>query len=846
MAENSKVPWLLGLCLQGELAGQYVLDPQAPEQEPGRKVAPAAAGDTQPPELVLDDLAPITIFVGANNSGKSRLMRGLFCERTFPRFKLGATVGQSERRELASEIRRICNIIAANSVVSGFSGGWLMPSQRNPSAREDVGHINAILGTIESEMLRVRQGVRGAVASRYRSGSERLDELLACQQSMSDLGLTAGIREAGTIKRCYVPMLRGMRPPYSPAMRDQSAANPGQDDLYKERTVHDYFDKKMPKGASGSGYEIFTGLSLYTDLRRRLLGRTQQERDTVREYEAYLSDNFFPGRPVTLVPVEDGDNDVVHIKIGDEDGYPIHQLGDGMQSLIVCSYPILMESDEGCLFFLEEPDIGMHPSLQRSFVQALIQSHRQKHHQFFLTTHSNHLLDLLEDQQLVSIFSFSEIESANRNAPSSSASKSTSSAATTPRFRIRSTPQRDRTALLELGVRPSATYLANATIWVEGISDAAYLRAYMEAFVAYLATVGDADHKELAMRLSQYKEDRHYAFVEYNGANLTHFGFAGDASLNVNATAENVLSPTTTTRAQFLCGHALVIADGDIENKAERIANLGKALGDRFILLPGKEIENLIPEEMVRAQLRQEAVNTSTATGTPGDADTHKTSSDAIRYCDYARKGDHGSFVGLGEYLSRVGSSGHLKASGVPGSGTLTPYKKKKWSSQNGIPARISEARLAIEEAPEPRTAPGSSPDLPGYLTQDILWLCILIYAHVATENHDRDAAGILRRLKIFIRDVMQCPDEPWPIRVPPPPAIEAPISVVSPVNSAYLDQLPSPRTCLLSLFIDHRQNVRPVQSNDDEATNSYPAPDTSSAQAAPQAVAAGDQPISH
>jgi hypothetical protein len=47
----------------------------------------------------------------------------------------------------------------------------------------------------------------------------------------------------------------------------------------------------------------------------------------------------------------------------------------------------------------------------------------------------------------------------------------------------------------------------------------------MEAFVHYLNVRGDAWGKSLAHRLAQYKEDRHYAFVEYSGANLTHYSF---------------------------------------------------------------------------------------------------------------------------------------------------------------------------------------------------------------------------------------------------------------------------------------------------------------------------------
>jgi hypothetical protein len=103
--------------------------------------------------------------------------------------------------------------------------------------------------------------------------------------------------------------------------------------------------------------QIFTGLSLYSDLCEHLLAKTQAKRDSIRDYEHSLSTKFIAGQDLTLIPVEEGKNDVVHIKIGNNDEYPIHDLGDGMQSLIICTYPIVTEPEPGSLFFLEEPDL---------------------------------------------------------------------------------------------------------------------------------------------------------------------------------------------------------------------------------------------------------------------------------------------------------------------------------------------------------------------------------------------------------------------------------------------------------------------------------------------------------
>ena len=71
MAESNgqdvHVPWFSGLCLEGEVAGQYEIERPGSQQE--------VQDTTKDGVLELEGLAPITIFVGANNSGKSRLMR---------------------------------------------------------------------------------------------------------------------------------------------------------------------------------------------------------------------------------------------------------------------------------------------------------------------------------------------------------------------------------------------------------------------------------------------------------------------------------------------------------------------------------------------------------------------------------------------------------------------------------------------------------------------------------------------------------------------------------------------------------------------------------------------------
>jgi hypothetical protein len=512
---------------------------------------------------------------------------------------------------------------------------------------------------------------------------------------------------------------------------------------------------------------IFTGLSLYCDIRKRLLAPTYEERKSIRDYEIFLSVNFFQGREVTLTPAmhnqEGKENDVVHIKIGDNEDRPIYALGDGMQSLIICTYPIITELQRGSLFFLEEPDLCMHPSLQRVFLKVLRDSYIEKGHQFFLTTHSNHLLDLLEDDDLVSIFSFSEITdpAPDPDAPSE-ADNMANPQSTQPAqrfFRIRPSNLRDRQTLLELGVRPSATYLANATVWVEGVSDYAYLRAYMEAFVHYLKVRGNdwgknsMNGKSLAQRLEEYKEDRHYAFVEYSGANLTHFSF-GDADCDEG---QGQATSSIVTNVPYLCSKAIVIADGDItdSNKGDRWKLFANQLDERFIRLPCKEIENLIPDGLMKSQIRED------------DSNIDMTKLTEVKYADY-RKLE----LGVGDYLSNFTFVTKLYAGK---SGTLTAYRKKMWSSNaKGIPWLVRQAierdikRIKDGTGNPENTGNTQSnevavaiPELPSYLTQDLIWLSVCLYTHIAECNHDTKTKEELKVLQEFIRrqgEVLQAP----------------------------------------------------------------------------------------
>ena len=732
------MPWFSGLCLEGEVAEQYEMECPGSQQE---HQEPTKAG-----MLELDGLAPITIFVGANNTGKSRLMRELFGLEYAVRTKLRHRSLEAVSREVEGadfeykkSIESWLVELTPAKMASKFKDGWMLESGRQ--------HVSEVLRSHDHDLAR---------------SGPNYSRVMEIRSVLKGCGIENALPAIQGAKRCYVPMLRGMRPPL--LIPSQVLDNESEKDLYEKRTFHDYFEaKKLPRGfcdENDTRHLIFTGLGLYGDLRRRLLAKTQAIRDSVRKYEQFLSSHFFAGQEVILIPVEEGNNDVVHIKIGNKEERRIYDLGDGMQSLIICTYPIVTETEPGSLFFLEEPDLCMHPSLQRTFLEVLKTYYRKMGHQFFITTHSNHLLDLLEDNELVSIFSFSEIADrapAPTDPSQADSGSNPQQSKHKPSFRIRPSNLTDRQTLVELGVRPSATFLANATIWVEGVSDCAYLRAYMEAFVHYLKIRGNdwgkngINGKSLAQRLEEYKEDRHYAFVEYSGANLTHYSFITGSRDNSQAE----VGPDIVTSVPNLCARAIVIADGDITkaSKGNRWMRFAKQLDERFIILPCKEIENLIPEILMRSQVSRDYDHIDVK------------DLDKIKYIGYRTPKK-----GVGAYLSAFK---FIKANYTTSSGTLNPYRKDAWASnQKGIPwllrQELQKGRQELNEGENKGADIGvpvfaghsqaneelrANQNLPSYLTQDLIWLCVCLYVHIAKCNHDQEAEQKLKEFQQFIRD---------------------------------------------------------------------------------------------
>ena len=518
------------------------------------------AGEDKLQPSRLEGLSKINIFVGANNSGKSRLIRNLakVDEILFEPREEAFPWGHPLRNfsMVSSELPERINTPdqTGHAIVNQL--GLRIPFE--DLGKQGLRGLTAVPLT-RKQQTKATSGishVREKLNSLIRSYSSKLQihglrhvarELDSLKESVDHAAEYEGA--AAEIERVYIPTLRTLR-------------DLGNHTLFRSRTVDDY---KIPEET------ILTGQSLYQEVESLLRG-TLTDRETLREFEVWLSKSFFEGSPVALIPRIS--QTTLTVKIGDEHEKPIHELGDGIQSLLILTFPLFRKSNKHLLVFMEEPELFLHPWLQRAFLEVL--SERFPKHQYFLTTHSNHFLDLTLDLPDVSVYTLEKhidnsVSSRERNAD----------------FHIRQVSRDDRKPLELLGVRNSSVFLSNCTIWVEGVTDRRYIAHWLKLY--------QERDEERSVKPRVFKEDLHYSFVEYGGGNITHFSFL-DEDDEIDPAEKRIL-------VDRLCAKLFLIIDKDGDKKSERKALLERRLADRFYCLPGREIENLLKPEVIQRVL---------------------------------------------------------------------------------------------------------------------------------------------------------------------------------------------------------------------------------------------------
>jgi AAA15 family ATPase/GTPase len=516
----------------------------------------------------IDNLNRLNILIGPNNSGKSRFLRELFSDKN-----LKIENSELDFKKIRNELSLMLSEISAelDSLRYEDISGPNIPSikislQKYINDIESVymRDIDRLLNEITAfwSWLKNFQTTNTILKKNVYSTGTSLERLTNIVKSIVDkhsesVDLLIPSAFQSYSDAIYIPILRGLRPTQINGEKFDE-----MQDNYCKRTIRDYF-----KGSNIKEKEIFTGLRLYEDTKKMLLG-SREERIKIRQFENFLSAAFFNKQELTLIP--NIDDDSLHVSIGSEE-WPIYKIGDGIQSIIILLYPLFFNQGKKVLVFIDEPENSMHPGLQRLFIETIMHE-RFSSFQYYITTHSNHFLDITLDFNNISVYSFK---------------KTTQQLNGNSKYIIENSSN-DNVSILDLiGAVNSSVFLSNCTIWVEGITDRLYIKKYLEIYQRHL--------QEKNKNKREYREDYNFSFVEYSGGNLTHWIFSNDG------VSEKI-------RANRISSKIFLVADKDSTElfqktkKAERLSLLKEVLGSNIEVLNGIEIENLLkPSVLIEA-----------------------------------------------------------------------------------------------------------------------------------------------------------------------------------------------------------------------------------------------------